>query len=50
MGKKYAEEVKNIVKKARDNGRTIAAFYAECLQSCGGQIILPPNYLRNAIK
>lgn len=50
LGKKYAEEVKNIIKKARDSGRTISAFFAESLLSCGGQIILPPNYLRNAIK
>lgn len=50
LGKKYAEDVKNMIKRARDNGRTIAAFYAESLQSCGGQIILPPTFLRNAVK
>lgn len=50
LGKKYADDVKQVIKKARDNGRTISAFYAESLQSCGGQIIPPPNYLRNVIR
>ncbi|XP_054258407.1 5-phosphohydroxy-L-lysine phospho-lyase [Macrosteles quadrilineatus] len=50
MGKKYADDVRQVIKTARDNGRTISAFYAESLQSCGGQIIPPPNYLRNVIR
>lgn len=50
LGKRYADEVKNICKKARDEGRTICAFIAESLQSCGGQIIPPANYLRNVYK
>ncbi|GLG98063.1 Uncharacterized protein GBIM_04699 [Gryllus bimaculatus] len=50
LGKKYADEVKNICKKAREDGRSICAFIAESLQSCGGQIITPPNYFRNVYK
>lgn len=50
LGKMYADEVRDICKKARDEGRTIAAFIAESLQSCGGQIILPDNYLRNVFR
>lgn len=50
IGKKYAEEVKAIIKQARDKDRTIAAFIAESMLSCGGQIIPPANYLRNVYK
>jgi ethanolamine-phosphate phospho-lyase len=50
IGKMYADEVLDICKKARDGGRTIAAFIAESLQSCGGQIIPPDNYLRNVFR
>lgn len=50
LGKKYADDVKQVIKKVRDNGRTVSAFITESLQSCGGQIIPPPNYLRNVIR
>lgn len=50
LGKKYAEEVKSILKKIHDNDRRICAFISESLQSCGGQIIPPANYLRNVYK
>jgi ethanolamine-phosphate phospho-lyase len=50
LGKMYADEVLGIIRKAHDNGRSIAAFIAESLQSCGGQIILPDNYLRNVYR
>merc|ERR1712071_384760 len=41
---------KNIVDTNVANGRGISCFIAESLQSCGGQIILPPNYLKKAYK
>uniref|UniRef100_A0A1B6KV85 Uncharacterized protein n=2 Tax=Graphocephala atropunctata TaxID=36148 RepID=A0A1B6KV85_9HEMI len=50
MGKKYAEDVKHVIKKVRDSGRTVSAFFAESLQSCGGQIIPPANYFRHVIR
>uniref|UniRef100_A0A1B6E588 Alanine--glyoxylate aminotransferase 2-like n=2 Tax=Clastoptera arizonana TaxID=38151 RepID=A0A1B6E588_9HEMI len=50
LGKKYADDVQQILKKLRDDGREVCAFFAESLQSCGGQIIPPPNYLRNVIR
>ncbi|KJH43407.1 aminotransferase, class III [Dictyocaulus viviparus] len=40
----YAETVTNIIEQAEKNGRTIAAYFAEALQSCGGQVIPPPGY------
>ncbi|XP_046391879.1 5-phosphohydroxy-L-lysine phospho-lyase-like [Ischnura elegans] len=50
LGLKYAEDVKEICQEAAANGRTICGFIAESLQSCGGQIIPPANYLRNVYK
>lgn len=50
LGRKYAEDVKQIISSARDNGRNVAAFISESLQSCGGQVILPPGYLRNVYR
>jgi ethanolamine-phosphate phospho-lyase len=46
----YAEEVRALCKQAREEGRTVAAFIAESLQSCGGQILPPENYLRMVYK
>jgi len=46
----YTDEIKNIVDTNVANGRGISCFIAESLQSCGGQIILPPNYLKTAYK
>uniref|UniRef100_M3YBK5 Ethanolamine-phosphate phospho-lyase n=2 Tax=Mustela putorius furo TaxID=9669 RepID=M3YBK5_MUSPF len=42
----YADEVKEIIKEAHNNGRKIAAFIAESMQSCGGQIIPPAGYFQ----
>lgn len=50
LGRKYAEDVKHIISKVHDGGRNIAAFISESLQSCGGQVILPPGYLKNVYR
>ncbi|KAG1654746.1 Alanine--glyoxylate aminotransferase 2-like [Nymphon striatum] len=50
LGLKYAEEVKEIVSNCQNEGHQIAAFIVESLQSCGGQIIYPKNYLKNAFR
>ncbi|XP_045393418.1 ethanolamine-phosphate phospho-lyase isoform X2 [Lemur catta] len=42
----YAEEVKKIIEEAHNGGRKIAAFIAESMQSCGGQIIPPAGYFQ----
>jgi len=50
-GRTYAEDVRILIEEAAKQGRPkIAAFYLESLQSCGGQVIPPPDYLRNVIK
>ncbi|ELV13704.1 ethanolamine-phosphate phospho-lyase [Tupaia chinensis] len=42
----YADEVKTIIEEAQGRGRKIAAFIAESMQSCGGQIIPPAGYFQ----
>ncbi|KAL2780726.1 ethanolamine-phosphate phospho-lyase isoform 2 [Daubentonia madagascariensis] len=42
----YADEVKKIIEEAHNSGRKIAAFIAESMQSCGGQIIPPAGYFQ----
>ncbi|XP_059618933.1 alanine--glyoxylate aminotransferase 2-like [Phlebotomus argentipes] len=46
----YASEVDEIIAKIKAEGRGVAAFIAESLQSCGGQIIPPKQYLGNVYK
>ena len=46
-GRQYAREVARVAKLAESSGG-VAAFFGESAVSCGGQIILPPEYLREA--
>jgi 4-aminobutyrate aminotransferase-like enzyme len=46
-GTQYARDVARATKFAENNGG-VAAFFGESAVSCGGQIILPPEYLREA--
>uniref|UniRef100_A0A1L8E276 Putative aminotransferase class-iii n=1 Tax=Nyssomyia neivai TaxID=330878 RepID=A0A1L8E276_9DIPT len=41
----YAAEVDTIIANIRAEGRGVAGFIAESLQSCGGQIIPPEKYM-----
>ncbi|XP_035776233.1 alanine--glyoxylate aminotransferase 2-like [Anopheles albimanus] len=43
LGELYAGEVQRLLERSPTG---VAAFIAESLQSCGGQIIPPPNYFR----
>uniref|UniRef100_A0A3Q3J6F3 Ethanolamine-phosphate phospho-lyase n=1 Tax=Monopterus albus TaxID=43700 RepID=A0A3Q3J6F3_MONAL len=42
----YADEVKDIIDRVHEKGGKIAAFIAESLQSCGGQVIPPVGYFQ----
>ncbi|XP_061441408.1 ethanolamine-phosphate phospho-lyase [Rhineura floridana] len=42
----YADDVKKIIEEAQRKGRKIAAFIAESMQSCGGQVIPPAGYFQ----
>lgn len=45
----YTQCVIDTVENSEKNGRKICLFAAESLQSCGGQIILPRNYLKKVL-
>ncbi len=47
-GKKYADYLKKSIEKIQYEGRNIAGFLCESILSCGGQIVLPPDYLKEA--
>ncbi|CAL8241817.1 unnamed protein product [Merluccius merluccius] len=42
----YSDEVRDIISRAHERGGKIAAFIAESLQSCGGQVIPPAGYFQ----
>uniref|UniRef100_H3DND4 Ethanolamine-phosphate phospho-lyase n=1 Tax=Tetraodon nigroviridis TaxID=99883 RepID=H3DND4_TETNG len=42
----YADEVRDIIDRAHERGGKIAAFIAESLQSCGGQVVPPVGYFQ----
>ncbi|XP_003967026.2 ethanolamine-phosphate phospho-lyase [Takifugu rubripes] len=42
----YADDVRELIDRAHEKGRKIAAFIAESLQSCGGQVVPPAGYFQ----
>jgi len=46
----YMLELKAIISNLEKEGRGVAAFIAEALLGCGGQVELPANYLKQAYK
>lgn len=47
-GQKYAQHVQQQIEKIQSQNRNVAAFIAESIVSCGGQIDLPAGYLQAA--
>jgi 4-aminobutyrate aminotransferase-like enzyme/Ser/Thr protein kinase RdoA (MazF antagonist) len=47
-GSKYAAHVSDVVKKIQSLGRSPAALIYESVISCGGQVELPPGFLKEA--
>ena len=47
--KKYIQDAKNLIDKVSSNKR-ISAFYSESILGCGGQVVLPKNYLKEIFK
>jgi 4-aminobutyrate aminotransferase-like enzyme len=45
-GLQYASHIKEKIEEIRITGRGLSAFIAESIVSCGGQIVLPDNYLK----
>jgi 4-aminobutyrate aminotransferase-like enzyme/Ser/Thr protein kinase RdoA (MazF antagonist) len=46
----YIKEVEQAIEQIRAKGRNVAGFIAESILSCGGQIVLPPGYLKGCYK
>jgi len=44
-GSLYAQSIAEAIREAEISGRQIGAFICESILSCGGQIVLPENYL-----
>ncbi len=49
-GEKYAEHVRLAIEKVQLLGRNVSGFICESILSCGGQIVLPEGYLREAYR
>ena len=47
-GGRYAAHVKQAIDKVKEQGKGISGFIAESVLSCGGQIVLPEGYLKEA--
>lgn len=49
-GKKYAEDVQRIIEDLKQEGKAPALFICETLLGVGGQIPLPPGYLKEVYR
>jgi len=47
-GKKYAADVKRALEEINDAGKRVSAFICESALGCGGQLILPDGFLKEA--
>jgi 4-aminobutyrate aminotransferase-like enzyme/Ser/Thr protein kinase RdoA (MazF antagonist) len=46
----YTELIREAIEILKKKGRNVAGFIAESILSCGGQIMLPDNYLKEAYR
>ncbi len=49
-GIEYVNEIEKIIKKMKSKGELVGALLLEPIISCGGQIELPENFLKNVYK
>ena len=49
-GEKYAHYIEEAIRQVQQNQSNLAAFICESLLSCGGQLVLPENYLKEAYR
>ncbi len=49
-GKKYASHIQKATQEIKVSGKGIAGFICESVLSCGGQIVLPDGYLKEAYR
>jgi len=48
--KEYIKDVQKIIDQIYSNNKKLSCFFVESILGCGGQIILPPNYLKETFK
>jgi len=49
-GEKYAQHIAAAIRHIAERGSHLSAFICESLLSCGGQIVLPEHYLKQAYR
>ncbi|MGH7602274.1 MAG: aminotransferase class III-fold pyridoxal phosphate-dependent enzyme, partial [bacterium] len=49
-GEKYAQHVAEAIAQIQQRGNNVGVFICESILSCGGQIVLPENYLKAAYR
>ena len=49
-GEQYARFVQQAIEQIQEQQRNVDAFICESMPGCGGQIVLPPDYLREAYR
>jgi 4-aminobutyrate aminotransferase-like enzyme/Ser/Thr protein kinase RdoA (MazF antagonist) len=49
-GVKYASHIKKAIDEINQQGRQVGGFFCESILSCGGQIVLPEGYLKEAFQ
>ena len=42
----YVQEIQDVIDSLKEKERAPAAIIMESMQSCGGQVIYPPDYLK----
>ena len=47
---KYIFQVESLVDRLYKNNKRLSCFFVESILGCGGQIVLPPNYLKKVFK
>ena len=45
-GERYLRDARALIERLAKDGRPVGALIAESILSCGGQIVLPPDYLK----
>jgi 4-aminobutyrate aminotransferase-like enzyme/Ser/Thr protein kinase RdoA (MazF antagonist) len=49
-GKAYADDVRNAIGRVTSRGNGLSAYICESVLGCGGQVVLPDNYLKEAFR
>ena len=45
-GEQYAQEVQKVISEIQNKGNKVSTFIAEALMGCGGQLVLPTDFIK----